>query len=401
VYGGARHREEAQVHRATGIALVRRALDVVEGQWPDMADAYLRVPLESYRSEELAARERELFETSPLALVASTEVANPHDYLVRHAVGRSILLTRDGDGVAHAFLNICRHRGAEPARGCGNARAFVCPYHHWTYDSRGRLVGMPLHDRYRDLDRAAHGLVELPSQERHGFVWVVLRPDAGIDVAGHLGELDAELSSLGCDRMTYFNSLPQEPLAANWKAVTEGLLEALHVPYVHADTFATNPQAAALDLGYFDAVGPHVRWVLPMFTKQDVARIRATPEEEWEPSEQVGCVWWISPGLLLANEYYGLIYADLSPGSTPREAVFRYGWLSPTLEAPVGLPSPEEMAARAAKAVRQDKPVWEGCGRGLAEGAHDHALIGRNEKGVQLMHQSVARQTGYQGLSTG
>lgn len=396
---GIHHGESLQVQRTTGIALVQRALDFVEQQWPDMARAHMCVPLETYRSEELAARERELFESSPQALVASTEIANPHDYLVRRSVGRSILLTRDANGTAHAFLNYCRHRGAEPTSGCGNARTFQCPYHGWTYDTKGRLVGMPLRDRYSDLDLANYGLVELPSEERHGFVWVMIRPDAEIDVAGHLGDLDADLASLGCEQMTYYNALPQEPLGANWKAVTEGLIEGLHVPFVHADTFALNPQAADVDLGFFDAVGPHVRWTLPMFEKADVARIRAMPEDEWDPNDYVACVWWISPGLLLARELYGLIYADLCPGETASEAVFRYGWLSPTQDPPEGLPTPSEMAARAAKAVRQDKPVWEGCGRGLSLGAHDYALIGRNEKGVQLMHESVARQTGFKGLS--
>ena len=78
--------------------------------------------------------------------------------------------------------------------------------------------------------------------------------------------------------------------------------------------------------------------------------------------------------------------------------MFRYGWLSPHTRAPEGQPAPEEMAARAAQAVGQDQPVWEGCGRGLRYGAHDHALIGRNEKGVQLFHENLARQTGYAGL---
>jgi phenylpropionate dioxygenase-like ring-hydroxylating dioxygenase large terminal subunit len=386
--------------REAGIAYVKRALDIVERQSPELADAYLEVPLEAYSSEAVAARERDLFETSPLALLASTEIAKPYDYHVRTAVGRSLLFTRDAEGVAHAFLNVCRHRAAEPARGCGSARAFVCPYHGWSYDTQGRLVGMPLRDRYPNLDLARLGLVELPSEERHGFVWVVLRPGAPIDVAGHLGALDAEIASLHCEQMTYFGALPEEPLATNWKSVTEGLLEGLHVPFVHPGTFATNPQALDVDLGFFDAVGPHVRWVLPMFTRDAVARIRATPEAEWRPSELIACVWWISPGLLLAHEYYGLIYADLGPGATPAEAVFRYGWLSPLLEAPAGLPSPAEMAARAAIAVRQDTPVWAGCGRGLRHGAHGRVLIGRNEPGLQLMHASVARQTGYAGLTT-
>ena len=183
--------------RDTGIALMRRALDAVERQQPDMAEAYLRVPLEAYHNEEVAARERSLFESSPLALIASTEISKPHDYLVRQAVGRSILLTRDADAVAHAFLNYCRHRGAAPAQGCGNSRTFTCPYHAWVYDSKGRLVGMPLRNRYEDLDLASLGLIELPSEERHGFIWVTLQPGAEIDVADHLGELDAELASLG------------------------------------------------------------------------------------------------------------------------------------------------------------------------------------------------------------
>jgi hypothetical protein len=62
------------------------------------------------------------------------------------------------------------------------------------------------------------------------------------------------------------------------------------------------------------------------------------------------------------------------------------------------MPSPEHMAARAARAVGQDQAVWEGCGRGLSRGAHGYELIGRNEKGVQLFHEVLAREIGYSGL---
>ncbi|MCE2389917.1 MAG: Rieske 2Fe-2S domain-containing protein [Proteobacteria bacterium] len=387
------------MRREVGVGLVERALKLVENQWPELAEAPMRVPLEYYRSEEIAAREREVFETSPLALVAACEISETHDYQVREVLGRSVLITRDGDGVAHAFLNYCRHRGAEPVRGRGNARSFACPYHSWTYDSCGRLVGMPHRDRHQGLDLAELGLVELPSEERHGFVWAVLRPGAPIDVADHLGELDAEIGSLGCTGMNYYPALSNEPLAANWKSVAEGLLEGLHVPYVHPDTFALNPQAAGVDLAFYDAIGPHVRYGMPMFDAAGAERLRATPTEDWDPAASIGCVWWIAPGLLLAQELYGLIYADLTPGPDVRQARFRYGWLSPTLEAPDGQPSPEAMAARAARAVGQDRPVWETCGRGLAQGEHGYALIGRNEKGVQLLHRSIAGQTGFQGLS--
>jgi choline monooxygenase len=386
------------VHQDVAMGLMRRAVTIAENQLPEMADAHMEVPLDYFTDEELAARERDLFETSPLALLASNEIANPHDFVVRNAVGRSVLITRDEQGVAHAFMNYCRHRGAEVAGGCGNARRFTCPYHAWVYDTRGAVVGMPLADRHGDFDLSSYGLVELPSEERHGFVWVVLRRGHPIDVAAHLGELDSEIADLGCAKMQYYPSLDEAPLAANWKSVAEGLLEGLHVPFVHADTFNLNPQAANVDIAFYDAIGPHIRWGLPMFGQEEAKRLRATPEADWCPEQAIGCIWLISPGLLLANELYGLIYADLSPGSATDRSSFRYGWLSPVTDAPEGMPSPEEMAARAARAVGQDQVVWEGCGRGLSRGAHGYELIGRNEKGVQLFHQVLAQQTGFAGL---
>lgn len=384
--------------RDTAIGLIRRAITMVETETPELAAAHMQVPLSYYRDETLAAKEKELFETSPLALVASCEIANPHDYLVRNALGRSILLTRDEDGVAHAFLNYCRHRGAEPAKGCGNARKFACPYHAWVYDTKGRLTGMPLRSRFRDLDLSAHGLVELPSEERHGFLWAVLTPDHPIDVAAHLGALDAEIASLGCDRMSYYSSLEEVQLETGWKSVAEGLLEGIHLPHVHPDTFGLNPQAWGVDLALSDLIGPHIRWAMPLFGKEGVDRLRNTPESEWEPSKEIGCIWLISPGMLLSHEMYGMIYADLTPGTNTAQSFLRYGWMSPVKEAPEGLPSPEQLAARAAKGVAQDAPVWEGCGRGLARGGHDYALIGKNERAVQFFHERLARQVGYNGL---
>jgi hypothetical protein len=135
-----------------------------------------------------------------------------------------------------------------------------------------------------------------------------------------------------------------------------------------------------------------------MFGRDEANRLAGLPESEWNPEEGIGCIWLIWPGLLLANELYGIIYADLWPGASVTESFMRYGWLSPVTEPPEGMPRPEEMAARAARAVHQDQVVWEGCGRGLSRGQHGYELIGRNEKAVQLFHEVLAEQIGYGGL---
>ena len=383
-----------------------RLIGIVERQMPELAAACMQVPLDYYRSEAIAEAERALFLTKPRPVVASSEIAQPHDYLVRLSMGRSLLVTRDRDGVAHVFLNYCRHRGAEPARGCGNAPRHSCPYHGWTYDSKGALVAMPLPDRNAGLDYGGLGLTELPSEERHGFVWAVLTPGLPIDVAAHLGPVDGQLTGLGIETMQYVNALPHEPIAANWKCVAEGVVESLHVPFVHRATFNVDPatqgerfaSAAAIDMAIYDRFGPHLRYCLPLFGQDGVEGVRAKLDAgtpiDWREAAQV---WLISPGVLVANDSYGLDIGFMEPGPTPDTAFFRYGWMGPA-RPPGDFPPLAEMAARAGAAVRADAPVWEGCGRGLALGEHGHALIGRNELGVQLFHEALAEETGYGGL---
>ena len=86
------------MQRTTGIALMKRALDIMETQWPEMAEAHMQVPLDFYNCKTVAEGKHAIFETSRLALVASSEIAKSHDYLVRNAFGRSTLLTRNDDG---------------------------------------------------------------------------------------------------------------------------------------------------------------------------------------------------------------------------------------------------------------------------------------------------------------
>lgn len=383
-----------------------RSIKVVDDQLPELASAAMRIPLDYYRDSTFFQRERDLFFTQPRPVVASSEIPDPDDFLVRSSMKRSLLVTRDREGKAHVFLNYCRHRGAEPASGCGNARRHSCPYHGWSYNSHGELVAMPLADRNPDLDYTKLGLVELPSEERHGLIWTILTPGESIDVASHLGVVDEQLSALGMERMQYLNSLPYEPIAANWKCVAEGVVESLHVPFVHRATFNVDPgtqgdrfeSGTAIDLAIYDRFGPHMRYCLPVFGEDDIGEMREYGKDrhvlDWRKLVRV---WLISPGLLIANDSYGLDIGFMEPGDTPETAFFRYGWMGPS-EAPDGFPTLAEMAERAGAAVREDAPVWEGCGRGLAFGEHEHATIGRNEKGVQLFHEALADQTGYAGL---
>ena len=92
-----------------------------------------------------------------------------------------MLLARDDEGMARAFLNVCRHRGAKLERAAsGCKRVFTCPYHAWNWTNTGELRSV-LHEAqvFPDLPRAERGLRRLPVAEAHGFIWIVANADAG------------------------------------------------------------------------------------------------------------------------------------------------------------------------------------------------------------------------------
>ena len=137
--------------------LVREVFCHLDAGTTDLATATYRNPVTNYTDQQRFVRERTaLFERLPLLVGLSCQIANPGDYLTRDHAGVRQLIVRGEDGVVRAFMNVCRHRGARIAEGQGQGQQrFKCPYHGWTYDCAGRLLGIPDKRNFPDLDQAA------------------------------------------------------------------------------------------------------------------------------------------------------------------------------------------------------------------------------------------------------
>src|SRR5262249_33923496 len=132
------------MHRAAQIAEARQLLAHLDHRTTALADGIYRNPVTDYTSPEQAARERQLFfHDGPINVGLSALLPEPGDWLTHDWAGVPILLVRRLDGSLGAFLNVCRHRGARVADGCGNAKDFPCPYHGWTYAHDGSLIARP------------------------------------------------------------------------------------------------------------------------------------------------------------------------------------------------------------------------------------------------------------------
>jgi phenylpropionate dioxygenase-like ring-hydroxylating dioxygenase large terminal subunit len=367
--------------------LTARALRLVLDGSTDLAPDVLRVPLAYYRDPEVLRRERvEILEVTPLALAPTSQLPDAHDFVVREVLGRSILISRGADGVARAFLNYCRHRGARPAEGCGNARRFTCPYHAWTYDSGGQLVGMPGAEGFAGVDPADHGLVELPSEERHGFIWVVLTAGAPIDLTDHLGPLDAELA--GWDYGSYGYLTEREfHSEVNWKNALEAFAESYHFPYVHGDSVIG--QNTVANTSTHDAFGQHHRMGFPF---NWITALENDADADRDPRAQMGVIYWAYPNLVLANSPVGVEIIDILPGADPVSCVVRHGWMG-------AVPATDDDTRAGYQAIYEqvhgavrdeDFVMLPSCGDGVRNGQHDHMLIGRNEIGVQHLIRTLA-----------
>ncbi|MDR3654977.1 MAG: Rieske (2Fe-2S) protein, partial [Mycobacterium sp.] len=145
------------------IDLTRRACKLARDNTTDLAPAPHRVDAREYTSVERHERDRAMVLASPQLVGYASELPGAGTYCTKTVMGRSILLTRASAGSVRAFDNVCLHRQSQVASGCGTAQRFTCPYHAWTYDNTGELVGLPGREGFPDVAVRSDGLTELPA----------------------------------------------------------------------------------------------------------------------------------------------------------------------------------------------------------------------------------------------
>jgi phenylpropionate dioxygenase-like ring-hydroxylating dioxygenase large terminal subunit len=190
---------------------------------------------------------RFLGDTQWLLADHASRIPRPGDFFLFNYGKESLIIVRDRKNEISAFYNVCRHRGSliclKPS---GHVSAFTCPYHAWTYDLTGRLVGassMPSH-----FDKAEHSLREAHVRVEAGLIFVNLasgEPPAFAEfIERHrpfLAPHDLSAAKIAVQRVY--------PTAANWKLVVENFLECYHCKPAHATYWSVHSADKLLSLG--------------------------------------------------------------------------------------------------------------------------------------------------------
>ncbi len=210
----------------------------------DKEAGLFRVNRRVFTDPECLERERRrIFEKCWIYVGHESEVPHPGDYRSRNLAGRPIILVRGDDGVVRVLLNTCTHRGALVCRQkAGNAKSFQCPYHAWTFDSRGRLTGIPGEDSYGGDFSAEERALAAPAQvdSYRGFVFACFDPKAGSlydYLAGAREYLDlvADQSEAG---MKVVAGQQSYSARANWKLLVENSYDGYHGLPTHQRYFS-------------------------------------------------------------------------------------------------------------------------------------------------------------------
>ena len=191
------------------------------------------LPPECYTDAEFYEFEKEaLFNNEWLCAGRESWVTEPGDYFTTSIIGEPIIVVCDRDGVLRAMSAVCQHRAMLVAEGSGNARGFVCPYHHWSYALDGKLVGAPAMDKTRNFDRSEFNLPEFKVEVWLGFIFINFDIDAP-PLSPRLETVSEAIASYDLANMEGPRPEPGTRFEWNWKVMFENNNDGYHANRLH------------------------------------------------------------------------------------------------------------------------------------------------------------------------
>lgn len=160
------------------------------------------------------------------------QVAQPGSYFTTEVAGEPVLIVRDRNGNLRGFHNVCRHRASILAVGAGQCEQFRCPYHGWTYELNGKLIGTPDFQGVENFDRHGYGLAPVQLETWEQFIFVKLDAAAPYSLTDWLEDIPQQTRHLHANKMQFVERRDYV-IECNWKVYVDNYVEGYHVPIVH------------------------------------------------------------------------------------------------------------------------------------------------------------------------
>ena len=165
----------------------------------------------------------------------SSQVSRSGDYFSFSLFDQDIFIVRGRDEKLRGFYNVCQHRGHKLVEGSGNRSRVTCPYHAWTYDLQGQLVGAPNSGAVPGFNASNICVPQVRLEEFLGFVFVNLDDDC-LDMDGsYPGVREGILDLCPEIEMRAFAHEHTADEGCNWLTAVENYNECYHCKLAHAE----------------------------------------------------------------------------------------------------------------------------------------------------------------------
>ncbi len=216
----------------TSLVLDDQFFDALNSSAVDTLEAET-LPPECYTDDDFYAFEKEaVFNHEWLCVGRENWVPNPGDFFNTSIIDEPILVARGQDGVIRAMSSVCQHRAMLVSEGHGNARGFVCPYHHWSYSLDGSLATAPAMSKTCDFDKSEYGLPNFKVELWLGFIFINFDEDAP-PLAPRLTAVEEILRPYGMEEAEGPMPDPGTPFPWNWKVMFENNNDGYHANKLH------------------------------------------------------------------------------------------------------------------------------------------------------------------------
>ena len=376
--------------RALELYLIEELLGLKEAKTHFLDQAIEFNSVDHYQSEIHFNDEREsIFARLPAVAAHVCEIPNPGDFVKREVAGRSIIVTRDTEGKARAFLNVCRHRGTQlVSEESGCRHRFTCPYHAWTYANSGELVSAPhLESGFPELDKAQYSLKALQCDERFGFIWVVANHGVTVDFEQYVAPIANEAEALDLADMAIARE-EKKIHKSNWKILVEGGLESYHFKVAHRKTIGPYFED---NLSSYQMLGDHMRSVL---MRSSMHTLKDLPPSQWRLRDHANIIYTFFPTTQLLVQQDHIVWINSRPISAT-ETELRLVTLAPITR----LEDDEYWDKNhriTSNTLNEDFLIGESIQAGLATGANEHMTFGRFEGALPEFNRVVKRYTSAQ-----
>ncbi|WOJ97024.1 SRPBCC family protein [Congregibacter brevis] len=376
------------MNRQEELKLTEEVLELKSAKSAFLGDGVERLSYDNYRSEERFRNELDkVFRQLPHAIAHGSALEGPDTFLRASHAGVPLLITRDSDGVPHAFVNTCRHRGMQlVAEQSGCAKRFTCPYHAWSYGTDGGFLTAPHFDQgFGELDKAELGLKSVSCVERFGFIWITLDASSRDHVDDLFAPIAEDFESLRIEGLRVAHETVVQ-VEANWKLLVEGGLEAYHFKVAHKDTIGPYFEN---NLSTFQVFGDHIRSVLPRATLAD----SDVQDDSFRLLDHANILYVLFPTTQLLVQQDHIVWTQtnpISPGLTESRMV--------TLVPAEDLEGEKAQGYWAKNhhitctTLGEDSSVAEGIQRSINAGFDQTMILGRFESALGAFNDTVTRR---------